>query len=195
MRNFLNYKLILGSSSFWRKKTLTELGYTFETMSPDIDEKAIRLADPKELVLALGKAKAAALLSKINEPAILITSDQVGVYNGEIREKPENKEQVFEFFKSYELAPIETFTSVVVSNTKTGEQLFDVDIAKVYFKPISDEIINQLLEQGNVFSWAGGFAIDDPLLEPLVEKIEGSKTSVNGLPAELLEKLLNEIKL
>ena len=96
--------IILGSSSIWRKQVLTNLGYKFTTMSPDIDEKAIRYnwryyftvltlfrdPDPTKLTLMIANAKADALLSKVTEPSILITSDQVIVCNGVIREKPES---------------------------------------------------------------------------------------------------------
>jgi predicted house-cleaning NTP pyrophosphatase (Maf/HAM1 superfamily) len=33
------FRLILGSSSPWRKRILSQLGYTFDVISPDIDEK------------------------------------------------------------------------------------------------------------------------------------------------------------
>ncbi|NQS90060.1 Maf family protein, partial [Patescibacteria group bacterium] len=85
-----NMKIILGSQSKGRKKMLEEMGVEFEIMPADIDEKAIRLKDPKELVLVIARAKADALKPRISEPAILITSDQVVVWQGKIREKPEN---------------------------------------------------------------------------------------------------------
>ena len=79
-------KIILGSQSAGRKKVLEGMGYEFETMSADIDERAIRLEDPVKLTLALAVAKSEALLPKIknDEGVILITSDQVVVCNGKI---------------------------------------------------------------------------------------------------------------
>ncbi len=55
-------EIVLGSSSKWRKEVLRSMGYTFTTMSPDIDEKAIRDADPHILTLKIARAKAEALL-------------------------------------------------------------------------------------------------------------------------------------
>ena len=46
--------------------------------------------NPKQLTLKIARAKAEALLEKVKQPAILITSDQVIVCAGEIREKPES---------------------------------------------------------------------------------------------------------
>ena len=87
-------KIILGSQSKGRKKMLEEMGYEFEVMSADIDEKAIRFENPKELTLALARVKAEAIKPKIYGSALLVTSDQVVTWNGQIREKPENTEQV-----------------------------------------------------------------------------------------------------
>ena len=86
-------KIILGSKSKGRKRMLEEMGIEFEVMVADINEKAIRFDDPKELVLALARAKAEVLKQKIPEPTILITSDQVVVWEGKIREKPENEKE------------------------------------------------------------------------------------------------------
>jgi septum formation protein len=61
----MEYQIVLGSSSKWRKEVLQKLGYDFICMSPDIDEKAIRHPDPKEMTLMIAKAKAQALLPKV----------------------------------------------------------------------------------------------------------------------------------
>src|SRR3989344_5547078 len=96
-------KIILGSQSKGRRKMLEEMGYEFEVRSANIDEKAIRIDDPKELTLALARAKAEALRAQFLEDAILITSDQVVVWNGEIREKPQDKKKAEDFLEGYNI--------------------------------------------------------------------------------------------
>ena len=115
-----NYKIILGSSSPARKNVLEKLGYTFEIMAADIDERAIRDADPRKLTSKLANAKALALLEKIKFPALLITADQVVNCNGVIREKPETPQEARDFLKSYEKFPAETVNTVVVTDTVSG---------------------------------------------------------------------------
>lgn len=116
-------KIILGSQSKGRQDVLKRMGYDFEAMSANIDEKSIRHFNPADLVLLIAQAKTLALLPKIKEPAILITADQVVLFNGEIREKPIDKKQAYEFLKSSHLHPIETIGAVVVTNTKTGKSV------------------------------------------------------------------------
>ena len=43
-------KIVLGSSSIFRRQIMEGFGYEFTVISPDIDEKAIRDENPDELV-------------------------------------------------------------------------------------------------------------------------------------------------
>lgn len=94
-------KIILGSQSKGRRGIMQTMSYQFETMSPNIDEKAIRFDDPQKLTLARANAKADALIPKITEPAILITSDQVVAWDGKILGKPENEIEAGKFSRGY----------------------------------------------------------------------------------------------
>lgn len=189
-------QLILGSSSKWRKQVLEQAGYKFKVMSPDIDEKAIRHDDPEQLALAIANAKADALISQIHEPALLITVDQVVVCNDKIYEKPVSPEEAREFMHSYAHFPASTVTAVVVVNTETGKRVDAVDIATVYFYPIPEVAMEELIEQGDIFSCAGGFQIEygDGKIVPYVKKVEGAVDSVKGLPMRLLGHLLTQVK-
>lgn len=186
-------KLILGSQSFGRKYVLEKAGYRFDVMAADIDEKAIRSDDYEELPLLLARAKAKKLLGLIHEPAILITSDQVVVCNGELREKPEIESVARQYLETYKKHPAQTNTAVVVTNTKTGKQAEGLDIAKVFFKPIPDSVIDALMKEGKVLQTAGGFMVEDTMLEPYVDHIEGETSSVTGLPLTLTKQLIEKV--
>ncbi|CAM9651566.1 unnamed protein product [Phaeothamnion confervicola] len=64
--------MILGSKSFTRRLILEEMGYTPIVRTADIDERAVgdRESDPFALVLALGLAKADALLPRLQAERI-----------------------------------------------------------------------------------------------------------------------------
>lgn len=186
-------KIILGSASVGRRKILENMGYDFEVMPADIDEKAIRSDDPRDLTLMLARAKADALLPKIKESAFLITSDQVGVCNGHIIGKPENEAQARKYLRWYASHPAKTVTAVVVTNTITGRRVEGVDMAEVFFYPIPEEAINQSIKKGDIFNQSGAFSIDDEILGKYVKKIKGEPESVIGLPKKLTERLLNEM--
>lgn len=188
-------KIILGSSSKYRKEVLDNKGYQFEVMSPDIDEKAIRVEDHYQLPLILARAKAEALIPRISEEALVITADQVVVCNGDLHEKPRDEEEVKIFLKKYSKGyPAETVSALVVINTKNGKRAEGVDLAKIYYKPIPDEVIREFIEKGDPFTKAGGFEINSPILHSYEHKTEGAEDSIMGMPLELLERLIEEVK-
>ncbi|XP_007017548.2 PREDICTED: maf-like protein DDB_G0281937 isoform X3 [Theobroma cacao] len=194
------FKVILGSSSIARRKILAEMGYEFTLMSADIDEKGIRKETPEELVIALAEAKAEAILHRLPigdyikeaEPTLLITSDQVVVYEGAVREKPANEKEAREYIKGYSSGHAATVGSVLVTNLKTGFRKGEWDRVEIYFHEIPDEVIEKLIEEGTVLHVAGGLLIEHPLIKPYVKQVVGTTDSVMGLPKALTEKLIKE---
>lgn len=132
----------LGSGSASRhalmKEIMEEYGELMTFMgkvSADIDEKAIRYDDPRQLVLALAHAKADAILEKENgfggEDGYLITCDQVVLHKGCILEKPEDEGEARRMIEGYAEAPASTVGSTVVTHVRTGKRVERVDIATV----------------------------------------------------------------
>jgi len=184
--------IVLGSSSKWRKEVLSKMGYEFVTMSPDIDEQLIRDSDPTQLTLKIARAKAQALLPKISEPSIVITSDQVVVWNGQIREKPGNKQQCREFLTSYARHPAECVTAVVITNTSNSKTAEGVAYATQFFHELPSEFIESLIEQGDVMSCSGGFAIEH--MQQYLKHMEGEQETITGLPKTLTKQLLQQVQ-
>ncbi|KAL5704631.1 hypothetical protein ACHQM5_023028 [Ranunculus cassubicifolius] len=197
-----SFKMILGSSSKARKDILTKMGYEFEILTADIDEKSIRKEKPEDLVMALAEAKAEAIISRLGtsndkendaESHLLITADQVVVYDGVIREKPSSKEEAREYIKGYSGGHAATVSSVLVTNLKTGAKKGGWDKVEIYFDEIPEEIIDKLIDEGVVLYVAGGLLIEHPLVLPLVKKVVGTLDSVMGLPKALTEELIQQV--
>ncbi|XP_024038920.1 maf-like protein DDB_G0281937 isoform X2 [Citrus clementina] len=193
-------KIILGSSSMPRRKILAEMGYEFSVMAADIDEKSIRKEKPEDLVMAIAEAKAEAILNRLPigdyikeaEPTILITGDQVVVYEGVIREKPSSREEARRFIKDYSGGQCATVGSVLVTNLKTGFRKGEWDRVEIQFHEIPDEVIEKLIEEGIVLNVAGGLIIEHSLILPYVKQVVGAMDSVMGLPKAVTEKLIKE---
>eukprot|EP01036_Dinobryon_divergens_P043595 gene43595-58060_t len=167
--------IVLGSSSANRREVLDKHGWIFATSSPNIDEKAIRDDDPLELPLKIAIAKADALISNFSNsksPTILITADQIVLFNKEIREKPTSFDEAREFLSSYSNQRVSTISAIVVTHIPSGRQASEVDVATVTWGTISDEVVERVLARGEIFDSAGGFRIEDPDLRPLILSIE-----------------------
>lgn len=187
-------KIILGSQSENRKTVLANAGYVFDILVSDINERAIRHEDFYELPLLLAKAKAAALLPRINEPALLITADQVIVWNGELREKPRDSAEARRYLETFSGSeyPAECVNGVTVTNTATGKSLTEREVSRVYFSKIPADTIEQFLVECNPLKYAGGFTPQSSLLSPHL-RIEGSFESVLGLPMNVVEHCMKEL--
>ncbi|KAL6843634.1 hypothetical protein ACP4OV_026696 [Aristida adscensionis] len=196
-----SFKIILGSSSPARRGILADMGYEFTAMSADIDEKAIRREKPEELVKALAEAKAEAIRLKLHghcaperdQPTLLITSDQVMVSKGVIRERPESKEEAKEFIKSYSGDRAFAVNFVLVTNLTTGASKGGWDIPEIQFHHIPDEFIENVVEEGDMTCVAGGLRLTHPSVSLFVKELVGTADSVRGLPRELTEKLIREL--
>jgi len=166
-------KVILGSSSENRRKLLPFA--CFE--SPNIDEKAIRCDDPYTLPLEIAKAKAKALFRE--EDAILITSDQIVLFDGSVREKPDGIQQAREFIESYSHQTATIINAIVVTDMKTGHQVHNVDTAQVTFGKVSADMVTD-----KTFTSAGG------ITEHLGYTVVGDTETVLGLSTRVLKELL-----
>jgi septum formation protein len=190
-------KLILGSSSSSRRELMNRLAEEFEVISPDIDEKAIRHENPGELVRMLSAAKSQAVVEKAEiqkmSPAVIVTSDQVVVFDSEIREKPKDEAEARQWIMEAHLHPAETWTGVHAINTEGGRVASGLDVAKVWFKPIPKEMADRLLAKDYWRYSSGGFDVEDELVKEYVDRREGDVDSVMGLPLQLTRRLIEEV--
>ncbi|CAM9175705.1 unnamed protein product [Discosporangium mesarthrocarpum] len=194
-------RIVLGSKSFTRKMIIEEMGFKPLIRTADIDEKAIgdRAADPRDLVLELGLAKAAALLPTLRLQAekdeldgarLLLTGDQVVVHEGRILEKPANFEEVRRNIAAYAKSPCHTVGSAVLTDLVTGRQESGVDTAEIFFAEIPDDVVTKLCEEGMVLQCAGGLMVEHELVQPYLKEIQGTIDSVMGLSKPLVLRLL-----
>lgn len=187
-------KIILGSSSKFRKQAFSKIVENFETLSPDIDEQAIRDDDPRKMTIKIAHAKADAIAKLITEPAIVITADQVTVVNGEVREKPRSEEEARYFMRSYDDQPVEIISGVVAMNTETGARAEGNDTVRIKFKVIPDKVIDQLIEEGDVMLSSGGLKAEHEVMQEYIETKEGTDESLQGVPVDLTRRLIEEVK-
>uniref|UniRef100_A0A6V1TL15 Maf-like protein n=1 Tax=Heterosigma akashiwo TaxID=2829 RepID=A0A6V1TL15_HETAK len=195
-------KIILGSKSFTRQMIVKEMGMEPIIRVADIDEKAIgdRSADtgwdPERLVLALGNAKADAILESGLQPGdhgLLLTGDQVVVHEGRILEKPTSLEEARQFIEGYARAPPRTVGSAVLTDLATGRRLQGVDTATIRFAPFPPEVVDRLLADEMTLHCAGGLMVEHELVQPYLEGIDGTVDSVMGLSKRLTETLIRRM--
>ncbi|MEI7709363.1 MAG: Maf family protein [bacterium] len=185
-------KLVLGSSSPFRKKLLEDAGFVFDVKTADIDEGGIRHEDFKELVLRIALAKRDAILAKnkFDPNTILITFDCVVGHNGELREKPTSKEEVIKWHKSYHKGKTVVYSSIVVHHVGLNKTLKAVDTASIIWRKIPDRAIVQIVDDPMTYKSSG---FHDRSSFHYIKRLDGSIDTVIGVPVRILEEFLEKL--
>jgi septum formation protein len=184
---------ILASASPRRRELLTNAGYSFEVVVPDIDESAfsgegrspVRLAE----ILALAKARSVA--ARYRERLVL-GADTVVDADGEIIGKPTDAADAERITRKLFGSPHQVITGVALVRLHDGLEIVRSDVTTVYPKPLTEQQIAQHITGGSWEGKAGAYGIQDTGDE-FVDHLDGSLTNVMGLPMELLRELLDDI--
>ena len=184
-------KLILASTSPFRKTILEKLSVSFETASPNVDETALENETPKQLVERLSIAKAKAVADK-NENALVIGSDQVSVINNEIIGKPHTHENAVKQLQNASGKTVTFYTGLCLYNSSTHQYQSEVVPFNVVFRSLSNQQIENYLRKEEPYNCAGSFK-SEALGIVLFEKLEGDDpNTIMGLPLIRLVKMLEK---
>ena len=185
-------KLILGSSSPFRKQLLEQLRLTFDTSSPSIDETPMENESIEDMVLRLSIEKAREI-AKTHPDSLIIGSDQSAILSGKILAKPGTHEVATQQLKAASGQTIVFQTGLCLYNAKTDQYQAKLVPYTVTFRKLSDEDIESYLKAEEPYNCAGSFK-SEGLGITLFEKMEGTDPSaLIGLPLiELTNMLKNE---
>ena len=185
-------KLILASTSPYRKALLERLQVEFLCDSPDIDESPLENESVEDMVVRLAKFKAEAVAGKYPD-ALIIGSDQSAELEGEILTKSGNFENAVKQLQRTSGKRIVFQTGLCLLNTQSGNAQTACEPYTVVFKPLTAEMIEHYLEKEQPYNCAGSFK-SEGLGIALFEKFEGEDpNALIGLPLiRLIEMLGNE---
>ncbi len=188
--------IILASKSQRRKDLLKQAKIHFTVHVSAFQEMETRQMSrkkytSKEYVLqnACGKARNIALHYK---DAIIIGADTIGSYKSHILEKPKNFKEAKAMLKMLNGKVHEVYTGLCLIDTASGKELKEVDTTKVFFDKLTDSQIEDYLKKEEYLDKAGAFAIQG-LAAFFIQRIEGSYSSVMGLPLHLVRKMLEQL--
>ncbi|EHV5549102.1 septum formation inhibitor Maf [Vibrio vulnificus] len=175
-----NYQLVLASTSPFRQQLLEKLAIPFSTLSPNCDETPLEGESPQQLVLRLAESKAQSC--QINQPSLVIGSDQVCVIDGNIVGKPHSRQNAIAQLTAQSGQSIVFYTGLAVYNSETEETRSCIDEFKVHFRPLTQTQIERYVDKEQPFYCAGSFK-SEGLGIALFEKLEGKDpNTLVGLP-------------
>jgi len=177
----LSPSLILASGSKYRNILLRRFDIPFKCQAPDIDESTKDSESPVDLVSRLAYEKAQ-YVSNENPQAIVIGSDQIAVFEGQIVGKPGSHLAAMEQLLSFSGQLIEFLTAVSVQCADTGFKEHHIDTTRVNFRHLQADEIERYLKAETPYDCAGAFKAES-LGIVLFESIKSDDpTALIGLP-------------
>lgn len=182
-------KLILASTSRYRRELLSRLQVPFEVLAPDVDETPLPGESPSATALRLSVLKAQAAAASWPD-ALIIGSDQVLMLGNTQLGKPGNYANAFAQLKAMQGREMVFHTALTLLNSGTGRvQTRDVPTV-VHIRQLSDAQIDAYLQKEMPYDCAGS-ARSESLGIALMERMDSTDpTALIGLPLITLTAML-----
>ena len=183
--------LVLASSSQYRKRQLSSLGYEFRAVAPDIDESPHPVEVPHAMAQRLATVKAETVAQNFPK-SVVVGSDQTGICNGQLLLKPKVFEKALDMLLSFRGRTVTFYTAVVVL-TPQQTNLCDVITTEVQFRNFTQSEAISYLKLDNPLDCAGAFKSEahGPLLFQSVRSED--PTALIGLPMIRTSEFLRDV--
>lgn len=183
--------LYLASTSVYRRALLQKLTTQFSCVKPGVDESPLPDETAEALVNRLALAKAKAVAATLSA-GLVIGSDQVAVFQGEILGKPHTVANAEAQLKRFSGQAVTFLTGLAVVNAATGRVQQAIEPFVVHFRDLSTAEIRHYVAREQPLDCAGSFK-SEGLGIALFDKLQGDDpNSLIGLPLIRLLAMLRD---
>jgi septum formation protein len=183
-------QFILASGSPRRRELLAAMGIRFEVITADVREHDAESSPhlaPADLARENARRKAEAVAA-LWPGRWVLGADTVVALEKRVFGKPDSLKQAREYLQILSGQTHEVITGCALIGPAGEPEIFH-DTSRVTFRALTGDAIARYLAEVNVLDKAGAYALQERG-ESLVERVEGSRSNVIGLPVEMLEKVL-----
>ncbi len=185
-------RLILASTSSYRRQLLARLQLPFEHIAPDFSEAPAGSMPVEELVRLNTLGKARNVLTS-NPDSTVIASDQLALCGELTLGKPGSMSAACEQLRLLSGRKVEFLTGLALLSA--NRELYDMISFSVFFRHLSNEEINTYVEIEQPLDCAGSFK-SEGLGISLFERMQGDDpTALIGLPLIHLSQWLKPLDL
>ena len=187
----MSSRLVLASGSRWRRQLLDRLDIPYAWQSPDIDETPRPGEPPADLVQRLALAKAQRLAEAWPDH-LIIGSDQVALFEGEILGKPGDAATARANLARFSGHRVRFLTGLALVDTRSGHHQVTHETYDVVFRHLAEDEIERYVKKEKPLDSAGSFRMEG-LGITLFERLEGDDpNTLIGLPLIRLCAMLRE---
>ena len=184
-------RLILASTSRYRREMLQRLGLPFDVTRPDVDETPHAGESAISLAIRLGRAKAQAVAGGLGDDDWALGSDQSADVLGEILGKPGDRAAAIAQLQAMAGKRIRFHTSLALAH-RDGRVFEALDLTEVSMRPLTDDEIERYVDAEQPFDCAGSFK-SEGLGITLFDAIDNhDPTALVGLPLIATARLLRQ---
>jgi septum formation protein len=174
-------RLVLASTSPYRRQLLERLGLAFECVAPGCDEARLPGEDPARMAQRLARTKAETVAAR-HPGRVVIGSDQVAVRGQEILGKPGSVERCTEQLLRSSGHEVTFLTAVHVLDGAHERAEAHLDRTVVTFRRLDAVEVARYIAADAPLDCAGGFKAES-LGIALFERIDSTDpTALTGLP-------------
>lgn len=184
-------KLVLASTSPYRRELLSRLGLAFCTENPAVDERSLAHETPEQLVMRLSGLKAEAAAHHYPD-ALVIGSDQVAVCGTSVLGKPGSHDNAVRQLARLSGKRVTFMTGLCLLDSADQSRRVTLVPYSVDFRTLEMAQIERYLHREQPYNCAGSFK-SEGLGISLFERMQGDDPSaLIGLPLIQLVSWLNE---
>ncbi len=147
-------RIVLASTSPFRRQLLARLEIPFEVADPKADESRLPGEPPEKTALRLSELKARAVAADFPD-SLIIGSDQVAFLDGEIFGKPGTHENAVRQLRKMRGRTVNFFTGLCLLNSRSGRAHVRGIPTLVTFRNLTDQQIENYLLKEKPYNCAG----------------------------------------
>jgi septum formation protein len=186
-------RLILASSSIYRKELLSRLRLPFDVMVPDIDEAPAANESPEATALRLAQEKAT-VIGRRSTNSLVIGSDQVATMDGEQIGKPGTHANALKQLQKMRGRKVVFHTALCLFDSRANLSSPQIQLENIQtfvtFRDLPDAELDAYLRIEQPYDCAGS-AKNEGLGISIIERIESHDPSaLTGLPLIALTAML-----
>ncbi|MFH2203199.1 MAG: nucleoside triphosphate pyrophosphatase [Elusimicrobiota bacterium] len=178
-------RLILASASPQRHRLLRRLRRPFLIIPAEVSERCAEHA-PRRLVVKLALRKARAV-AREHPDALVLGADTVVAHRGAVIVKPRSRADSSRILNTLNGKVHRVYTGVALVDGASGKSWTAAAVSKVKARRLPPAELERFI--GKHMDKAGAYAVQDRR-DPFIERIEGPRDNVIGLPLECVRQLL-----
>ena len=185
-------KIVLASSSIYRKELLSRVINDFECIAPDINEQQAPGETAREMASRLSIEKAKKVSELVDENTFVIGCDQTAFTDNVLLQKPISFENAFKQLKFLSGKKVNFYSAFCLLNNKDKNIISDCSEFSVNYRILEDTEIKNYLEADKPYNCVGSIK-SESLGITLLENIHNDDPSaIIGLPLIKLSKILKQ---